>query len=562
MLLRLIPLILLLAACAPQAPKPSPGHIQADSRAIDAAIPPLATDVPYIPAPEPVTELELYTVVVDKVPVNELLFALSRDAGLNVDIHPNIKGQVTLNAVDQTLPQILRRIAQQVSLRYQVDESHLVIMPDIPHVRHYQVNYVNLDRNADNTINLETQVSASSVVGNDSENSGTNNANTNTTGGGGNNSTTIISSSSKTNFWTNLVKNIELIISDSPAAQNTQNVVANRESGLLSVRATSRQHEGVQNFIDKLMKNVQRQVLIEATVVEIRLSDQYRAGVNWSRIAGSFTYQQNAGGDLAKDSLGYYLGYSNPSSRIGDISTAISLLEEFGSVKVLSSPKIMALNNQTAILRVVDSYVYFEIDIQETDTNQGGTSQTDRKYGTKVRTVPLGLIISVTPYISENDQVMLNIRPTITRIIGEKKDPNPELRDVDNTIPIVRVREIESMLKVQSGETAIIGGLMEDASDQQKQGVPGLSKLPLVGDLFAYRSDSYEKTELAIFLRPVVIKDASLSADMKPYSVFLPNTQNSDTAPFTSLPVNGEAFYPDVIPEALLKTPGTNPDSL
>ncbi len=157
---------------------------------------------------------------------------------------------------------------------------------------------------------------------------------------------------------------------------------------------------------------------------------------------------------------------------------------------------------------------------------------------------------------------MLNIRPTITRIIGEKKDPNPELRDVDNTIPIVRVREIESMLKVQSGETAIIGGLMEDASDQQKQGVPGLSKLPLVGDLFAYRSDSYEKTELAIFLRPVVIKDASLSADMKPYSVFLPNTQNSDTAPFTSLPVNGEAFYPDVIPEALLKTPGTNPDSL
>lgn len=515
----------LLSACAPQPPISSPGHIN------NSPLPPPKNDIPpliqqhaFIPSPQLTPPQETFTVVVDNVPVDKLLFALARDANLNIDIYPEIKGSITLNAVNQTLTQLLERIANQIDLRYQLNGTHLIISPDLPYLRLYQIDYVNLARESTSEISVATQIisDVNRKVGGSSGGGG------GSSGGGGanNNSTTQIKNKSDNRFWEILTENIQAIL----ASHQTQdqpsnvedNVIVNPQSNVISIRATHQQHEEIQRFLDQVIANVQKQVLIAATIVEVRLNDNYQAGVDWRRIAGDFTYQQSLlKGNLSQGSPFYAFGYSNPESAFGNISVMVRLLEEFGSVKVISSPQIMALNNQTAILKVVDNLVYFttEVEIYETETRSRET------YTTQVSTVPVGLVMSVTPQISDNDEVILNIRPTISRVLDYKVDPNPGLAQAGtiNRIPQIEIREIESILKVNNTDIAIIGGLMQDTTQQNKQGVPVLSQLPLIGDLFSYRNDNYAKSELIIFLRPTVIKDASVSGDLHNYRRYLPD---------------------------------------
>ncbi len=521
----LMVLLMLLNACAPQPPRTSPGHINTSQIPPPKNdIPPLIQQKPFVPPPtKSKALLETYTVVVDNVPVDKLLFALARDADLDIDIHQDISGTITLNAINQTLPQLMARIAKQVDLRYQIDGTHLTISPDRPYVRLYTVDYVNLSRKSRSEVIVATQIiSDLSKVGG--------------SGGGSqgeNNSTTEITNESNNQFWKTLEDNLKAILA-SDSTRDTGNkqaqVIMNPESGVITVRATHKQHGQIQHFLDKVIASVQRQVLIEATIAEVRLSDQYQAGIDWQRISGDFSYTQSMMGGNVGVSPFYSFGYNNPNSRFGNVSANVRLLEQFGSVKVLSSPKVMVLNNQTAILKVVDNLVYFTtvVEINETET------RTREIYTTKINTVPVGLVLSVTPQISQNDVVMLNIRPTISRVIDFKEDPNPALAlaDTVNRIPEIQVREIESILKINNGDIAVIGGLMEDVIDQKKKGVPVLSQLPLIGDLFSYRDDNYAKTELVIFLRPVVVKEASLSGDLQDYRVYLPNpSQPSPVAP-------------------------------
>lgn len=514
-------------ACAPQPPISSPSHINTNQ------LPPPKNDIPpliqqraFIPSPQLTLPQETFTVVVDNVPVDKLLFALARDANLNIDIHPNIKGSITLNAVNQTLTQLLERVANQVDLRYQLNGTHLIISPDLPYLRLYKVDYVNLARESTSEISVATQIISDinrGVGGSSGGGSGGE-------GGGGsanNNSTTQIKNKSDNLFWETLKKNIQAILTsyqtETKKGNPEDNVVVNPQSNVISVRATNKQHEEIQRFLDQVMANVQRQVLIEATIVEVRLNDHYQAGVDWKRIAGDFTYQQALlKGNLGQDSPFYAFGYNNPESAFGNISAMVRLLEEFGTVKVISSPQIMALNNQTAILKVVDNLVYFttELEINETETRSRET------FTTQINTVPVGLVMSVTPQISDNDEVILNIRPTVSRVLDYKVDPNPLLAQAGtiNRIPQIEVRELESILKVNNADIAIMGGLMQDSFQQNKQGVPVLSQLPLIGDLFSYRNDNYAKSELIIFLRPTVIKAAGLSGDLQKYRIYLPDS--------------------------------------
>jgi MSHA biogenesis protein MshL len=195
----------------------------------------------------------------------------------------------------------------------------------------------------------------------------------------------------------------------------------------------------------------------------------------------------------------------------------------------------MALNNQTAILKVVDNHVYFTTSVKETE----GTSNSARRitYETIINTMPEGLTINITPQISDDDNVMLNVRPTVTRIIGYKNDPNPALASygIANQIPVSQIREIESVLRVHSGNIAMIGGLMQNTAKQGTDGVPVVSKLPVVGDLFSQRDDQYKKSELVIFLRPVVIKDAAINGDFQNYRQYLPDLNQVEPPPATNM---------------------------
>ena len=589
---------LMLAACAHQSKvKPSAGHIdgkvasQNVNQTALAPIPKLVRSAPKLPPPKATAKAQTYSVVVNEVPVKEILFALARESKLNIDINPSIQGRATLNAVDQTLPAILERLARQVDLTYKMEGNVLYIAPDSPVLRTYQINYVNMQRTTKGGISVANEIASANLV------SATGTTASSNTGGGSNTSSTSVESESKNYFWDSLIQNIKDILQESDKEvlvkrlgsdarlqaqydaqtqgsgdvsvnsrgsnstgnnsgggtsgsgnQNVQgatnetaeknlkeyktlfaaSVIANKETGVLSVRATGRQHESIQEFIDRVQSGAKRQVLIEASIVEITLNDQFQAGVDWSRlgaggILNGFTFQQALLGTNLTTAPAVAIGY-NKSTGLGDLAASIRLLQTFGDTKVLSSPKLMVLNSQTAILKVVDNLVYFTV---KADTTAGtSVSPAITTFTTTPHTIPVGVWMSVTPQINENSAVTLNVRPTIARQVGlGVQDPNPDLR-IDSRVPQIQVREMESMLQVNSGNTVILGGLMQDEINNTNNGIPGLMSLPVVGKAFSAKNQSSRKTELVIFLRPTVIPSASLESDeLQAYKQYLPAQQ-------------------------------------
>jgi general secretion pathway protein D len=544
--------VALLAGCGQKPIKPAANHIRADEARVEGAIPPPVQITPVLPHPRPAVRPETYSVVVNNVRVQELLFALARDARLNVDIHPDISGTVTLNAIDQTLPQLLTRIARQVDMRYEIDGQNLVVMRDTPFLRVYRVDYVNLARDARSVATLSTQVSGSTPGAQ--------------AGGAQNNSTATINSVSANKFWDTLVGNIKEILQETdkvlpaaasapapsttapaqpgaPAApapvptatfREAASVIANPETGILNIRATSRQHEKVQEFLDQVMTNAKRQVLIEATVAEVQLNNEYQRGIDWQRLrsgaasAGVPSFGLGRSGLEAVQSSGNTPAGINTNAFVfgGAITSlnfnfALKLLESFGDVRVLSSPKISVLNNQTAVLKVVDNLVYFTIQAQTVASSNAPAVTT---FTTTLNSVPVGFIMSLVPQISDVDTVVLNLRPTISRKIGDVADPNPSLAaaGVTSLIPVIQTREMESVLRVQSGHVAVLGGLMQDAVTNIEDTIPGVRAIPGLGQLLSQRKDLNQKTELVIFLRPVVIRDASTEGDYAGFRGLLP----------------------------------------
>lgn len=513
-------LILCLSACAQMVPEPfepSSGHINAEQATSQADIPDLVKLAPVLPEPEPPVELEKYTVVVNEVPVKELLFALARDAQINVDIDPRIEGVVTINAVEQSLPQLLNRIARQVALRYEFMQDNLIIMPDEPFFRIYNVDYLNLSRQTSGSVTVSTQIASTSSGAGEGG-----------AGGIGNTSTTSINSESNHQFWKNIKLSITSILAVSEQAANAaaNSVVVSPESGIITVRATARQHEQIQRYIDRALESVNRQVLIQATVVEVELSDQYQAGINWSSInlAGAgFSFASTLLGTPGltgppSTSSSFVLEYTDPDSDGQRLDAAINLLAEFGETRVLSSPQIMVLNNHTAVLKVVENFVYFEVEqnLESGNLNSNAVVATT----TTAKTIPVGLVMTVTPQISKDDSVTFKVRPTLSSVIRTELDPNPALV-LPNRIPVIRVREMESILKVNNRQIAVLGGLMQDTIRNKDRETPFLARLPFIGDLFKSRDRESFKTELVIFIRPVVIKNASLDGDLSNYRQFL-----------------------------------------
>ncbi len=557
---------------------PSQGHIDS-GQAVKSVTP--TSNIPkpikgnaYLPPPKPRVKEQTYSVVVNDVPVREILFALARESRINIDIHPGITGNVTINGIDQTLPAILNRISRQVDLVYKFEGTVLSITPDLPVLRTYKINYVNIERDTNSMLGVGSEISSGTTQAASGSSTGSATA--------GSHSTTTITSKSRVNFWELLSNNIQNILKstkshaalaeersnraeavremheerlrqveavsragagaeklfqeafrpqESNAKGVTEDVIINPLAGTVTVMATARQQDYIQHYIDGVMASVQRQVLIEATIVEVALSDNFKAGVDWSRLGSNgglsgFTLRQNLTGTsnllLPTNVVGagasvlstpaFILGYNNTNSPIGNIAASISWLQTFGDTKVLSSPKIMALNNQSALLKVVDNTVYFKVEVTAATLSSSGSVISPATYTTVPQNVSVGMVLSVTPQINENGNVSLSVRPTISRIINFVNDPNPALAaaGVSNPVPEIQVREMESVLQVDSGKTVVLGGLMQDEVQNQDKNVPGLAKLPWIGKFFQTKNDTRKKTELVIFLRPTVITNTSL----------------------------------------------------
>jgi general secretion pathway protein D len=451
------------------------------------------------------------------------------------------------------------------------------IMPDTPYLKTYKMNYVNLSRNTASSIGVASQIAA------------TGSSDISQTGGGatstGNNSNTSVITTSNNDYWVELKDNLVNILyatkienkkseerieraaladyaylrdlyqkndkaeiadrwkdaervraaipqSATPQLGDSEReVIVNVVAGTVSVFATERQHRLVREYLDTVSNASQRQVLIEATIVEVTLKDQYRAGIDWSKaLQGTTGWAINTlggGTNALAGSLTPFIQATYTNTGSNGFTAAIDLLESYGNTKVLSSPKLMALNNQTAMLKVVNNLVYFSVEVTPASYS-GGFLTSPAVYTTTARAVPVGIVMSVLPQISENGMVSLTVRPTISRKVGDVSDPNPELRDVANLVPVIQVREMESLLQVRSGQTVMLGGLIQDDSNNARDGLPGLSRPEGIGAVFGQHERINSQTELVIFLRPIVVSSPTLESDeLRRFQRLLPGTARS-----------------------------------
>ena len=476
----------------------------------ESQIPALATTTSFLMPEGSRPSLNTYTVTVTDAPLREVIFALARDADLNIDVYPGITGKITINAIEQTLPTILDRISEYANLTYQITESSIIISPDLPYRRSYRLNYIQNKRSMSSKMTVSTRVASSSQSG------------TNT-------SEVSLNTDSNVDFWTDIVENVSGILGVAKGEMDKggpQKVVWNRATGVINVLASDRQHKEVQKFFDTVMRDAQKQVFIEAVIVEVKLSDKFQAGVDWSLFASDcsedgtnaqslMNSRVNSAPNLALKLARTKIPFASGVIGNANMSATVRMLSQFGNTKVLSTPRITVLNNQTAVLRVTTNQVYFQIKVTPPQYSDGVLVSAAQPE-TTIRTVPIGFIMQVTPQISENDVISLNIRPTIQRVSEWVENPDPNLRTnlIDGVtytppkVPVIQVQEMDSMLRVSSGQVAVMGGLMENSFNKSMDGVPYLSKLPLLGSLFSFRNREDVKKELVIFLRPIIATEA------------------------------------------------------
>ena len=479
-------------------------------------------------APSAPPEVLVSLTVNETASLRDVLSELAKKGGLNLELDPRIGSAngVIFVVHDQPFSTVLRHLCYLAALRYRVEDGFLRVELDEPYMANYPLDYLSVTRKTHSEIGISSNIAAVNVG---------NNAQQNYQGTSENKSQAKIESDSNSDFWSEIEKNVEQILSgtarnrsligdaskqaDDQKQKPSFNI--NRQAGLLSVWGNEKQQKAVESYLHKLSRSATAQVLIEARIVEVSLSEQFQSGINWQSF---FHNAANVGGSFSPSSG--LLSSGNLASfwvNRGDLAGMVSLAREFGPVRTLSSPRLTVINNQTAILKVARNEVYFTSSVPQntTATSGGGNTVVNLPVVSTPNTVPIGLVMAVQPSISsDTGQITLTLRPTISRISGYRDDPTPSLRDAGTTssIPVVEVREMDSVLRMQSGSVAVLGGLMQDESRNTEKGIPPLDALSFAGIFSKSRNNDSNVTELVVFLRATIIDQSSPdSADIDLY---------------------------------------------
>ncbi|MCB9988873.1 MAG: type II and III secretion system family protein [Rhodospirillales bacterium] len=526
---------------------------------------------PYMAQPsDDLKAMPLVSVSVNQtVPVRDVLYDLAREADYDIELDPRIRGSIIFSAREKPFDVVVDRIAEIAGLRYKFNDHSLRVELDTPYNKTYKIDYLSYVRKNKSSISNNVAVM---------------------TGGGTNTGSQFTTEAeSESDFWGELSANIEQILGVAPSTgtlksnrdpqvtaveQNPAPVApvvtegedgapevqvqapeavlqvssvanddleddeqakkrqpmftVNRQAGLVSVYGTERQQKEIFSYLEEVRRSVTAQVLIEAKVMEVALTDEYAAGINWNAVLGN-SGKGNIGFDVTGDSLRPSLDpVTSPGANFlvsylgSDLSAAVEAISRFGTVRSLSSPRMTVLNNQSAVLNVAKNEVYFEIDIDVTAATDTTAPQTEIQ--SEIRNVPEGVLINVQPSINLDDRtVSMAIRPTVTKIVDRVPDPGVlfvvrqaaadapgiDLDGVESLIPVINVQEMDSVISMPSGQTVIMGGLMQDEISSEHKGVPVLSELPILGSAFRTQSDKIQKTELVIFLKATIMDGGS-----------------------------------------------------
>jgi len=402
--------------------------------------------------------------VTDDIPLKDVLIELGRVAEIDVDLDPQITGGVIINAKNRPLKEVIDRICTIGALRYTYENGVLHFERDLPFMKNYFVDYL--------------------VDG---------------------------------ELWSDVETNIDAILAAAESSKSTEDTTSvqstfssNKSAGLISIFANDREHKMIARYLSDVEESASAQVIIEAKIVEVKLSETFKAGISWSSLANKISGVgglSGATGGITTSTIGLFSG---------NISLSADALETFGTTRTIASPRLHAINNQKASLNFSDTKVYFKIDSnQSSTTSTSDTSNVVTSVTSTKQELDIGTQLEITPSINpRTNEVVMKITPKLSVEGTSVTDPasptykneSGELVTITNSVPQVNSRTLETIAKVKSGEVLVIGGLMRDSGQNTDTGVPFLSNIPLIGWFFKSASKDSNITETVIFIKATIVK--------------------------------------------------------
>ena len=408
------------------------------------------------------------SVQLDGMPFLDALEGLSQLNGFDYAIDHSMDVKVRYMGKNVKLYLLLESLARQGEAKIHWDENHVRFTQDRPYWKNHRVPQLNMQRDSKSRVSLSQNVGKQDLaeIG------------------------TQVDNVFEHHFWQNLTVNLQKLLEST----DSDHLVINKEAGIVSSYANESKQQNIKQFLKEVINNQQKQVVIEVSILEVELSKSHQQGIDWRLMSGQLSLAQNVLNNRINTAPNGVISITGSGADSG--SLAARFLQQFGDSKVISSPRIQVLNNHTALLKVVDNAVYFTIE-SVTSVNQNGSVT---NFDTELNSVAVGLILALTPYIQQNGEILLNLRPTISSVSGMVRDPHPVLaqQGVVSQVPIIQERELESVLRVKNGELAVIGGLIQKRRGFSNDGLIGLSAL-------GYKQNTARNTELVLFIRPTIL---------------------------------------------------------